>query len=422
MTWDGWQRLRRPLRRPEFRVLWFGEVSAVLAGAAQLAVLSWLTLELTGSGLALGVTLLVGGLPRLVLILLGGALTDRFDPRWVMVASYGVRASVTALLAVPVALGTVQLWHILLARLLSGAVDALFLPAVSTMVPLSVEPDEVTAANSAHRTVFSIGTIVGPAVAGVFIGGLGSLPPLLLCAALFAVAALLALRVRPRRPREVPPASTGLLRAVAAGSGYVWRTGEIRVLVVLLLVLNLALTGPMNVGVPGLAREVYDSPQMMGWLFAAFGVGTLVGSMAAGVLPAAPRPGVRLALLGGLNGAAVIGIGIAPGALTGLAFATTVGVTGGLAAVLTAAALQSAAAPEYLGRVMSWYALTGYGTAPLSALLTGVLLDVSAATAFVVCGLLALAASVASAATPALRGVRRREEAPTVTAQRSTAP
>ncbi|WP_431936050.1 MFS transporter [Micromonospora sp. RP3T] len=422
MTWDGWQRLRRPLRRPEFRVLWFGEVSAVLAGAAQLAVLSWLTLELTGSGLALGVTLLVGGLPRLVLILLGGALTDRFDPRWVMVASYGVRASVTALLAVPVALGTVQLWHILLARLLSGAVDALFLPAVSTMVPLSVEPDEVTAANSAHRTVFSIGTIVGPAVAGVFIGGLGSLPPLLLCAALFAVAALLALRVRPRRPREVPPARTGLLRAVAAGSGYVWRTGEIRVLVVLLLVLNLALTGPMNVGVPGLAREAYDSPQMMGWLFAAFGVGTLVGSMTAGVLPAAPRPGVRLALLGGLNGAAVIGIGIAPGALTGLAFATTVGVTGGLAAVLTAAALQSAAAPEYLGRVMSWYALTGYGTAPLSALLTGVLLDVSAATAFVVCGLLALAASVASAATPALRGVRARAEAPTVTARRSTAP
>ncbi|MEV0001550.1 MFS transporter [Micromonospora sp. NPDC050980] len=422
MTWEGWRRLRRPLRRPEFRVLWFGEVSAVLAGAAQLAVLSWLTLELTGSGLALGVTLLVGGLPRLVLILFGGALTDRFDPRGVMVASYGVRACATALLAVPVALGTVQLWHILLVRVMSGAVDALFLPAVSTMVPLSVEADEVTAANSAHRTVLSLGTIVGPAAAGLLIGGAGNLPPLLLCAALFAAATLLALRVRPRRAREVPPARTGLLRAVAVGSGYVWRTGEIRVLVVLLLVLNLALTGPLNVGVPGLAREVYDSPQMMGWLFAAFGVGTLIGSMAAGVLPAAPRPGVRLALLGGLNGAGVIGIGVAPSALTGLAFATAVGVTGGLAAVLTAAALQSAAAPEYLGRVMSWYALTGYGMAPLSALLTGFLLDLSAATAFVACGLLALTVAVASAATPALRGVRVREEAPTPTARRSIAP
>jgi MFS family permease len=193
---------------------------------------------------------------------------------------------------------------------------------------------------------------------------------------------------------------------VAVGSGYVWRTGEIRVLIVLLLVLNLALTGPMNVGVPGLARDVYDSPEMMGWLFAAFGVGTLVGSMLAGVLPTAPRPGVRLALLGGLNGAGGVGIGIAPDAATGLAVATAVGVTGGLASVLTASALQSAAAPEYLGRVMSWYALTGYGMAPLSALLTGALLDVSATTAFVVCGVLAVGASIGSAASPALHGVR----------------
>lgn len=401
-----WQRSLRPLRRPEFRVLWFGEVSAVLAGSGQLAVVAWLTLELTGSGLALGITLLVGGLPRLALILLGGALTDRYDPRWVMVTSYGVRGLVVAVLAVPVALGSLELWHILLARLVSGGVDAMFLSAVATMVPLSVEADEVMAANSAHRTVASIGTIVGPAMAGVLLGGAGDLLPLLVCAALFGVATTLALRVRPRRPRTLPPPKAGLLRSVAVGSGYVWRTPEIRVLMILLFVLNLALTGPMNVGVPGLAVQVYDSPEMMGALFATFGIGTLVGSIAAGTLPGVARPGLWLALLGGLNGAGVIGIGIAPAAVVGLVCAAAVGVTGGLAAVLMTSAVQAASAPEYLGRVMSWLALSGYGMAPLSALLTGALLDVSAAVSFVVCGGLAVLASVAGATTSALRAVR----------------
>ncbi len=75
--------LSRPLRIRDFRLLFIGETVSVLGDQFHFVALAWLTLQLTGSGLALGTVLMTAAVPRAVFVLVGGAFSDRFSPaRW----------------------------------------------------------------------------------------------------------------------------------------------------------------------------------------------------------------------------------------------------------------------------------------------------------------------------------------------------
>ena len=106
----------RPLRLRDFRLLFTGETISLIGDQFHFIALAWLALELTGSGLVLGSVLLVAGLPRMVLMLVGGALADRISPRSVMLVSNGLRTGVVALLAVLVLSERVELLDALSVR------------------------------------------------------------------------------------------------------------------------------------------------------------------------------------------------------------------------------------------------------------------------------------------------------------------
>ena len=116
------ERLRRfPLWRPltarDFRLLFVGQSVSLFGDQFYLVALPWLTLKLTGSGLALGTVLMVGGGTRAVFQLVGGALSDRFSQRTILLVSNLVRAAVTALIAVIALLGVTRLWHLIVLSL-----------------------------------------------------------------------------------------------------------------------------------------------------------------------------------------------------------------------------------------------------------------------------------------------------------------
>ena len=71
--------LARPLAVRDFRLLWVGEIISMTGSSFTSVALAWLALQLTGSGLALGTVLLVGSIPRIVLILIGGARLEKLE-------------------------------------------------------------------------------------------------------------------------------------------------------------------------------------------------------------------------------------------------------------------------------------------------------------------------------------------------------
>src|SRR5262245_12382591 len=92
----------------DFRLVWAGESISLLGDQFYMVALPWLTLQVTGSGLALGAVAAAGGIPRAIFMLLGGAMTDRFSPRSVMFVSNALRVVLTALIALLVITHNVQ--------------------------------------------------------------------------------------------------------------------------------------------------------------------------------------------------------------------------------------------------------------------------------------------------------------------------
>src|SRR5262245_47794472 len=91
-------RLFAPLAVRDFRFLWLGEGVSILGTQFHLVALPWLVLSLTGSSLALGTVLMAASIPRALFMLGGGALADRFSPRFMMLLSNFGRGVLAALL------------------------------------------------------------------------------------------------------------------------------------------------------------------------------------------------------------------------------------------------------------------------------------------------------------------------------------
>ena len=130
--------LLRPLRIRDFRLLFTGETVNVLGDQFHFVALAWLALQLTGSGLALGTVLMTAAIPRAVFMLVGGAFSDRFSPRTLMLASNAIRAVVVGVLAALVLGGRAELWHLYVFAAIFGVVDAFFYPALNTIIPMLV--------------------------------------------------------------------------------------------------------------------------------------------------------------------------------------------------------------------------------------------------------------------------------------------
>src|ERR1043165_4900008 len=98
------------LRNQNFRLLWIGESVSVLGDHFFVIALPWLVLQLTGDSLAMGTVLALSAIPRALLMLVGGALTDRFSPRRLMIASNAARFVLVSLLTALVFANRVEMW------------------------------------------------------------------------------------------------------------------------------------------------------------------------------------------------------------------------------------------------------------------------------------------------------------------------
>src|SRR5436305_10534905 len=103
-------RLGHPLAVPHFRNLWLGATISLLGDQFYLVALPWLVLQLTGSGLALGTILMTAAIPRAALMLVGGAVIDRFSARRVLMTTAATRTVLVGAVAALIWLHSIQLW------------------------------------------------------------------------------------------------------------------------------------------------------------------------------------------------------------------------------------------------------------------------------------------------------------------------
>ena len=406
--------LARPLAERDFRLVWAGESVSLLGDQFHFVALAWLVLGLTGSGLALGTVLIAASIPRAVLMLVGGALSDRMAPRSLMLGSNLLRAAVVAVLTVLVVSGRVELWHLVVLGITFGSVDAIFIPAMNTIVPMLVPSDRLPAANALVQGTAQLAGLIGPALAGIVVAIVGTGPAFAIDAVSFAFAALMVAAIRGGRrsgPGEAPEAAAtpnaerpSLLATIRAGAAYAFADPAI----VLTAAFNLAFTGPISVGLAWLASNRFEGGSIaFGFMFAGFGAGALVGAILAGSLPAPRHQGAVLLSVAGSLGIALAAVGMAPSATVATLMLIPMGLGIGYINVIAIAWLQGRTDPAMIGRVMSLVTLGSVGLAPLSLALAGALVDTAATAMFVAAGALVLTVSAAGLLTGAYRRLDR---------------
>ncbi len=329
---------------------------------------NWLVLSLTGSGVALGVSVALQFLPMLLFGMWGGLVADRFDKRRILYVTQVVPMMLALVMFVLVATGAVALWMVYGLAFLLGLVFAVDMPTRQSFVVELVGPDEVPNAVGLNSAMFNTGRVVGPAVAGVLIATVGIASTFLLNAVSY-VAVMLALTAM--RPEELFPQlrADRAPGAIRAGLRYVWSTPVLRSTLLLVAVVG---TFGMNFGVilPLLARFTFDGgAPLYGWLTSLMSAGSLVGA-----LTAAGRVGPTRRMLVGAAGAfglLTVVAALAPSAWLMGAVLVLVGVAIMLFLATANTTLQLTTEPAMRGRVMALYGLVFLGSTPLGGPLLG---------------------------------------------------
>jgi MFS family permease len=362
------------LRSRAFLVLLAAQAASLLGDFFNYVAVAWLVLELTGSNLAVGGVLAAASVPRAVLMLLGGAVSDRFSPHTSMLVGGLARALVMGTLAVLTLTHTVQLWELFVGSVLIGTIAAFFLPASTSLLPRIVASDQLEAGN-AFMTLSRFGCMVlGPALGGVLVAVVGAGAALAADAAGYAVAGLL-VTLLPSGASAVTSSGKNAILDIWDGIVHVWNDVPLRTTLLLIAVVNFLGLPGIQVGLPALSYERFGLGAVaLGGGYAAFGLGAVAGALGASVVPA---PRLIWLFVGSavVFGAGLAAVALAPTLPLQLLALGVMGVVAGATNPYLISWLQRRTVTSMQGRVMALVMLASVGLEPLGLVLGGVVAE-----------------------------------------------
>jgi MFS family permease len=149
-----------PLGVPAFRLLASGQFASTIGDYCYAVALPWFVLSNHGSTILLGTVLVCYGVPRTILIPLGGVLADKVGPRVMMLS-------------------------------------ADLMPASFSIMPSLLAEEQLQAGNALSQGLTALGSMVGPVLGGAMVAAAGPAPAFWVDAASFAVSAAALALIRP---------------------------------------------------------------------------------------------------------------------------------------------------------------------------------------------------------------------------------
>ncbi|HEX4330282.1 MAG TPA: MFS transporter [Burkholderiales bacterium] len=386
----------RLLGTRRFGTFWFASLLSNIGTWAQQVAQPWLLLSIGASSFLVGVDAFALGAPVWLLTLVGGVLADRADRRRVITGFQSLQMLCPAAIVLLLLFGHVTAAIVITLSLVVGITDALSMPSFQSIVPSIVEHEQIPTGLALNSTQFNLSRILGPALAGVLIAGIGVVGCFALSAASYIPFIAVALWILPRRSTSHSEAMPFDRHHPFAGIPEVLRERNLRGALATVLATGL-MCGPLITFVPVIVRDVlHGDASHFSAAVGAFGIGGLVG---AGLFLAA-TPGRDLRRISNhaamLYGAVLIGVALNPWfwGLTGLLVAA--GLSMNMSNTAANSFLQSAATPQLRGRTVSLFMLASRGGVSVGSLLTGAMVHwLGAGPALLVNGLLALAVQAA---------------------------
>jgi MFS family permease len=330
--------------------------------------------RLTGSELLLGVVGFCGQIPTLLLAPFAGVLVDRWDRQRLLVATQALSMLQSLALGILTLDHEITVGWVLGLQVLQGVINAFDTPGRQAFVVEMVDDrGDLANAIALNSSMVNGSRIIGPSIGGILIAAVGEGWCFMADAIsyLFVIASLLMMRV-PRSKARHAETEAHMLEELRTGFQYVVGSIPIRTSLIVLSIVS-AMGMPYTVLMPAIAATVLrGGPNTLGILMTASGVGALAGAL----YLASRRTVVGL---GRVMLVATLAFG---GAMVGFAFARTlwlsmlllplVGAGFMVQLAATNTVLQTIVEDRLRGRVMAFYTMAFFGTAPIGSLVAGV--------------------------------------------------
>src|SRR5216110_238770 len=357
------------LRPGAFRRYIIGSAISDTGTWMQVMAQGWVMSTLTNKAILLGMANFAAGLPTLALTMIGGSAADRFDKRKILIATQIAQILLAIGLGWLVLTSHIHIWHILIFAALLGVSIAFEMPAISALVPELVRREEIAAAVAMDRSVFHGSRLVGPSLAGLFVGWWGAASAFFTNAFSF-LALIVALISLPKRPIGTAEEEEQRRSGILEGFRYV-RSNRIVLSLITLIALNTIFVFPaISVMLPLYVRDILHlGAQSMGWLMAVSGSGAFLGSI--GLLSVARKN--RLKFMGGNVLAIAVGVFLMSRSQS---FLLTAAAMGAIAIALsmnfglTNTVVQEQAPAHLRGRVSAVVGMSFFGLMPIAGLIT----------------------------------------------------
>ncbi|PYJ51656.1 MAG: hypothetical protein DME87_02510 [Verrucomicrobia bacterium] len=334
----------------------------------QVMAQGWVMSTLTNKAILLGMANFAAGVPTLALTMVGGSAADRFDKRKILIATQIAQIAFAIALGWLVLTNRIQIWHIIFFAALLGISIAFEMPAISALVPELVRRDEIAAAVAMDRSVFHGSRLIGPSLAGLFVGWWGAASAFFANAFSF-LALIVALISLPKRVKGTPEEEEQRRSGIMDGFRYVRSDRTILSMIALIACTTIFVFPVISVMLPLYVRNVLQlGPSTMGWLMATSGTGSFLGSL--GLLSIARD--LRLKFMSGNVLVVAVAVflmsrshGFVLTACSMGCLAIALSMNFGLANTI----VQEHAPPHLRGRVSAVFGLSFFGLMPIAGLI-----------------------------------------------------
>ena len=363
----------RALRHRNFKLYFAGQGISIIGTWMTRMATTWLVYRLTHSPLLLGVVGFAGLIPTFVLAPFAGVWIERLERRRLLVWTQAAAGMQSLILAALTLARVVTFREILVLAVFQGLINAFDTPLRQLFVGQMVDDREDLGNAIAISSSLANGArLIGPAIAGLVIAGFGEGGCFLIdgLSYLAVIASLVMMRLQPQATR---PNNAGMLEQMREGWRYV--NGFRPVRAILLLSALLALMGyPYSVLLPVFAGQVlHGGPATLGWLTAASGIGALGSGLSLAFRRSTEGLTRMLQIAASALGGGLILFGLSHTLWLSMGLMVLIGF--GMMQVFAASntLIQTLVPEDKKGRVMSYFVMSMFGTAPFGSLLAGAL-------------------------------------------------
>lgn len=364
------------LKNTNFLFLWAATLFSSFALAFFTFSQTWYIAKTLNLEASLGIVFVALSVPRLIFMIIGGALADKFPKKNIMFYSNIIRAILVATILTWFIVGDVTLYTFALFALFFGLADAFFWSADGSILPELVEKSRLTQANSLTQMTNQASVILGPVLGGILIKFTNYETIFSITILLLIIAAILVQKIQFTVP-EKNETDKGMFTSIKEGILYVKESPFLSTFLICSAFLNLFLIGPMQVGFPLFVKNVLHGDSLQfSYLEASVGGGMAIGAVIVGLKNINRRRGLFCIIMMLLSGVFFLAINFSTVLWQALLAGMFYGITIAMAIVPLMAMIQSTVKEEMMGRVMSLLMLSSMGFIPLSYAFTSLALGI----------------------------------------------